>query len=197
MAPLNVAGNVARSFPSVRLRTSMGSSPTATAMLAWWGEKASASILAGNVNSCCRRPEESHRRRVPLSLPPARTLPSGENWMTLGRSSFKSSVLLSAAEATSQRRILLSPHAAASSLPVGDTAVKRTVTAGGALRLAFAQNRLPVLGTRRRDGWIHVSSYCVRRMACLRSSAVICFHTISAFCRRGPFSGSTRRASAK
>lgn len=51
-------------------------------------------------------------------------------------------------------------------------------------------------------GWVDVGpivdcSHCVNRMACLRSSAVICFQTISTFCLRGPFSGSERRARAK
>ena len=42
-----------------------------------------------------------------------------------------------------------------------------------------------------------LSSYFVNRMACLRSSAVICCQTRSVFWRRAAFSGSPRRASAK
>ncbi len=40
-------------------------------------------------------------------------------------------------------------------------------------------------------------AHCVSRMACCRSSWVICPHTISTFCLRGPFSGSRRSANAK
>src|SRR5262249_1455501 len=39
--------------------------------------------------------------------------------------------------------------------------------------------------------------YCVSRIACLRSSSVICCHTRSVVWRRAAFSGSPRSASAK
>ncbi len=181
----------------MRLRTSMGSSPTATAMLAWWGEKASASILgrerelvlqeAGRIPEAQGTPvaaageDFAIRRKLddagPLVVQIERALERGGG--DIPEANFV--VTTRRSEQFAGRRY----------------GGKANGDGGGALRLAFAQNRLPVLGARRRDGWIHVSSYCVRRMACLRSSAVICFHTISAFCRRGPFSGSTRRASAK